>query len=98
MACVLPYEVSRCGSRVLDGVLKMQPRRLDLRRGDLVVFSAFTVHRSSPEGNSLRAAVSIRFNDLAAPSFVERAFPDTSSFSISRKPLDDADHRFEIAG
>jgi len=91
---VLPYEVSRCGSKVMPEALTMDPVRLDLRRGDLVAFSAFTVHRSSPEGNALRAAVSIRFNDLADPSFIERTYPDTSSFSISREPLDDLDHRF----
>jgi len=93
---VLPYEVSRCGSRVKDEVLTMEPVRLDLRRGDLVAFSSFTVHRSSPEGKSLRAAVSIRFNDLAEPGFVDRAYPDTSSFSISREPLDELPHRFEV--
>lgn len=92
---VLPYEVSRCGSRVQESVLPMRPVRLEMRRGDLAVFSAFTVHRSSPEGNALRAAISIRFNDLAEPGFIERAYPDTSSFSISREPLDDLDHRFQ---
>jgi hypothetical protein len=95
---VLPYEVSRCGSKVHEEALTMQPVRLDLRRGDLVAFSSFTVHRSSPEGDSLRAAISIRFNDLAEPSFVERAYPDTSSFSISREPLDTLEHRFAVNG
>ncbi|MFM9916042.1 MAG: phytanoyl-CoA dioxygenase family protein [Rhizobacter sp.] len=92
---VLPYDVSRCGSRVHDSALTMQPVRLALRRGDLVAFSAFTVHRSSPEGDALRVAVSIRFNDLAEPGFIDRAYPDTSSFSISREPLDELDHRFQ---
>jgi ectoine hydroxylase-related dioxygenase (phytanoyl-CoA dioxygenase family) len=92
---VLPYEVSRCGSRVLESALTVQPQRLDLRRGDLVAFSAFTVHRSSPEGDALRAAFSIRFNDLAEPGFIERGYPDTSSFSIAREPLDELEHRFQ---
>ena len=92
---VLPYEASRCGSQVHASALSVWPVRLALRRGDLVVFSAFTVHRSSPDGAALRAAVSIRFNDLAEPGFIERAYPDTSSLRISKEPLDALAHRFQ---
>lgn len=95
---VLPYEVSRCGSRIKDGVLDMEPVKLVLRRRDFVIFSAFTAHRSSLNGSSLRAAVSVRFNDLAAPSFVSRGFPDTTTFKISREPLDGIAHFFQAEG
>lgn len=91
---VLPYEVSRCGSRTRDDALDIEPVRLELRRGDFVAFSCFTVHRSSPDGDSLRAAISIRYSDLQEPSFIERAFPDTVTYRITREPLDDQPHAF----
>ena len=91
---VLPYEVSRCGSKVKDDALSISPVRQSLARGDLIVFSSFTVHRSSPEGNSLRAAMSIRYNDLLDDSFIERAYPDTTTYTITRKALDLLSHEF----
>lgn len=43
--------------------------------GDVVFMSAFTVHRSSQEGAGLRIASSMRYENAAEPTFVERGYP-----------------------
>ena len=90
---VLDFEVSRCGSKVVCTDLG-EPVRPPITAGDIVLFSAFTVHRSAPTASRLRRAISLRFNDLEDPSFVARGFPDNSKTVIDRNPIDKLDHRF----
>ena len=47
-----------------------------VQKGDIVVFSSFTIHRSGDNiTNNLRWSMHFRYNDLDEPSFVERGFP-----------------------
>ncbi len=91
---VLDYEPSQCGSKILDSRLN-EPTELALNKGDLVIFSAFTAHRSAPSAAKLRIAMSLRYNDLADKSFIERGYPDNSKTTITRDPIDDRVHTFE---
>lgn len=46
-----------------------------VKKGDAVLFSAFTVHRSGNNiTESIRWSTHVRYNDLADPTFVERNF------------------------
>ena len=94
---VLPYEVSKCGSKITDEQVNklMPPKKIELDRGDIVIFSAFSAHCSAGNSANLRVAMSIRFNDLESLSFAQRGYVDNSSFVINREPLDQNDHKFE---
>ncbi len=49
---------------------------VEVEQGDLLVFSAFLVHRSGTNStDSIRWSCHFRYNDLADPSFVERGYP-----------------------
>lgn len=86
---VLQYERSKCGTQVVQNELpERKPKRLHIKGGDAVVFSAFTCHRTSPVGAGFRASLTIRFNNLEAPDYAERLFPDPSKLEIQREPLD----------
>jgi ectoine hydroxylase-related dioxygenase (phytanoyl-CoA dioxygenase family) len=93
---VLDYDVSLCGSRVKPEIVAsfQDPHKIVLSKGDLVAFSAFAVHRSSGDTSQLRVALSIRFNDLESESFSGRGYPDNSTFSIQREPIDSLPHTF----
>jgi len=44
--------------------------------GDLLIFSAFLVHRSGDNvSRNIRWSVQLRYNNLAEPTFIERAYP-----------------------
>lgn len=91
---VLEYEPSQCGSKISDPKLG-EPVSLSLGKGDLVIFSAFTAHRSAPTAAKLRLAMSLRYNDIAEKTFIERGYPDNTRTTITREPIDDGVHRFE---
>ena len=49
---------------------------LEVGAGDLVVFSAFLVHRSgNNRSESIRWSMHYRYNDAADPTWIERKFP-----------------------
>lgn len=90
---VLDYEQSRCGSRITDQRLE-NPVNLKLNKTDLVIFSAFTAHRSTATATRMRLAMSLRYNDMADPSFIERGYPDNTRTTITREPIDELVHGF----
>lgn len=47
---------------------------LNMKKGDVLFMSVFTVHRTCLEGN-FRMAASIRYEDAMDPSFIERGYP-----------------------
>jgi phytanoyl-CoA hydroxylase len=65
------------GHRIVDGLVSDDDfKPLPMRRGDVVVFSGFLVHRTGAMGgNRVRIALSYRFNNAADPSYVERNYP-----------------------
>lgn len=44
---------------------------IEMKRGDVLFFSAFTVHRTRTPGKGFRAAISHRYEDAADPWFLE---------------------------
>jgi hypothetical protein len=59
-----------------------------LSRGDLLVFTGFTVHRTAVRDCAgLRIAASMRYENTAEPTFVARAYPCTYPRSVIREVL-----------
>lgn len=84
---MLDYERTKCGTGIVpDRLPDIDPVRMEIKAGDAVIFSCFLAHGSSPLGGALRQAVTIRFNNLAAPDFIERGYPDPSRVEIERQP------------
>lgn len=51
---------------------------MEVKKGDIVLFSQFLVHRSGHNAtDSIRWSCHFRYNDLNETSFVERAYPHT---------------------
>jgi len=75
---LLPSIDDPFGHRIADGeVLDDAFHPLTLRRGDIVVFSGFLVHRTGASGGSrVRIALSYRFNNAAEPSYIKRNYPN----------------------
>lgn len=59
---------------------------VEVRKGDVVFMSNFTVHRSSPQGafDRVRLACSTRYDNGDEPSFIERGYPSAYRRSIDR--------------
>jgi len=75
---LLPSTDDPFGHRIADGAVPDDHafRPLTLRRGDIVVFSGFLVHRTGTRGGQrVRVALSYRFNNAAEPTYVERNYP-----------------------
>ena len=74
---LLPSVDDAFGHRVADGEVPEDAfRALPLRRGDVVAFSGFLVHRTGAAGSErVRIALSYRFNNAADPSYVDRNYP-----------------------
>lgn len=84
---MLEYERTKCGTGILPQLLPdIEPKRMEIKAGDAVIFSTFLAHGSSPIGGALRQAVTIRFNNLAATDFIGRGYPDPSRVEIERQP------------
>jgi phytanoyl-CoA hydroxylase len=74
---LLPSVDDAFGHRIADGLVPEDAfRPLPLRRGDVVLFSGFLVHRTGARGGDrVRVALSYRFNNAAEPSYIERNYP-----------------------
>jgi hypothetical protein len=74
---LLPSVEDPFGHRIADGqVDERNFAPVPVRRGDVIFFSGFLVHRTgSAGGGMVRIALSYRFNNAAEPSFVERNYP-----------------------
>lgn len=60
---------------------------LEVKAGDVAVFSCFTVHRSSKVGRAgaVRLACSTRYENLDEPTYAERGYPSAFKRSIHRE-------------
>lgn len=74
---LLPSVDDAFGHRVADGQIdEAEFTPVPLRRGDVIFFSGFLVHRTGSSGGAtVRIALSYRFNNAAEPSFVARNYP-----------------------
>jgi len=75
---LLPSVDDPFGHRVAEGVVADEEfRPLEVDKGDAVLLSTFTVHRTGARGGErVRLAGSFRFNNAAEPSFVARNYPN----------------------
>jgi len=74
---LLPSVDDAFGHRIADEAVPANEfRPLPLRRGDVVLFSGFLIHRTGTQGGDrVRIALSYRFNNAADPSYVARNYP-----------------------
>ena len=74
---LLPSIDDPFGHRVADGLVDEKDfMPVPVRRGDVIFFSGFLVHRTgSLGGDRVRVALSYRYNNAAEPSFVARNYP-----------------------
>lgn len=95
---VYPYRISECGSKIETNYVKKmgEPKKIFLKKGEAVFFSAFTAHRSFGNFNNLRVAISIRFNDIYDNNFINRKYIQTDQYKINKHLIDNKQHRFVI--
>ena len=59
--------------------------RVPVRRGDVLIFTGFTVHRTALEGcRGLRIASSTRYENAAEPTFAARGYPCAYQRTVKR--------------
>lgn len=62
---------------------------VDVEVGDLLLFSAFLIHRSGEnKTNKIRWTCNFRYNDMACASFIKRHYLNPFQLSVSTKLLD----------
>lgn len=85
-----PSEDDAFGHRVrLDHVDDADFVPVPIRRGGVMVFSGFLVHRTGTVGgNLLRIALSYRFNNAAESAFIRRNYPDRYIYRAQPELLD----------
>jgi len=75
---LLESEPHGFGHRVVEGLVDEKAfRSVEMRKGDVIFFSGFIVHRTGPSNASdaLRLSASFRFNNAAEATFVRRRYP-----------------------
>ncbi len=79
------------GHRVEDGqVDETAFAPVPLRRGDVIFFSGFLLHRTGSIGSAMaRIALSYRYNNAAEPSFVARNYPSPYIYRPDMRLLQD---------
>ena len=88
---LLPSVDDPFGHRIADGqVDETDFSPVTVRRGDVIFFSGFLVHRTgSAGGGRVRIALSYRYNNAAEPSFVARNYPSPYVYRPDMRLLDD---------
>jgi hypothetical protein len=80
-----PGEVTDNALELRAGFVERDFVPLPAARGDVVVFTGFTVHRTGLAGcRGLRIASSTRYENGAEPTFVERGYPCAYKRSVER--------------
>lgn len=80
-----PGEITDQALEIRQGFVDGDFVPLPARRGDAVVLSAFTVHRTSIDGcRGLRIASSTRYENSTEPTFAARNFPCAYKRSVQR--------------
>ncbi len=86
---LLPSVDDAFGHRVADGEVDAREfTPLIVRRGDVVLFSGFLVHRTgSAGGRHVRIALSYRYNNAAESSFINRGYPSPYTYGADMRLL-----------
>ena len=65
--------------------------KVPVKKGDVIAFSSFLVHRTSSDGpaDNVRLAASFRFNDAREETFVRRNFPNPYIYQPQYELLDE---------
>lgn len=89
---LLPSEEHAFGHCVTDSAIGDATFvSVPIRRGDVLFFSGFLMHRTGERGGALvRIALSYRFNNAADPSFALRNYPDRYVYKAQMELLDSA--------
>ena len=83
-----PYYVNKQSTWVVknESVPFCNFKEVICRKGDVVVFDVFTVHKSSTSGDNInRIAISQRFDNCSDPIFLERGLPTGYKTVVKRK-------------
>lgn len=88
---LLPSVDDPFGHRVVDGQVDDRAfAPVPVRRGDVIFFSGFLVHRTGSLGGVMvRIALSYRYNNAAEPSFVARNYPSPYVYRPDMRLLQD---------
>ena len=88
---LLPSTDDAFGHRLVDGTVPDTAfERLPIARGDAAFFSGFLVHRTGEEGGeTVRIALSFRYNNAAESSFVARNYPDRYTYRPDMRLLEE---------
>lgn len=86
---LLPSVDDAFGHRIADGEVDDSVfRPVPMRRGDVVVFSGFLVHRTGATGGDrVRVALSYRYNNAAEPSYIQRNYPSPYNYRADMRLL-----------
>lgn len=80
---LLPAKANAHYSEVDTTGMEFQP--IEVRRGDALLFSVFTVHRTRTPGRGMRFAFSHRYHDGAEQSYVARNYASAQKRVIDRE-------------
>lgn len=83
---LLPATAGHHISQLGDSGMEYVP--VPVRRGQALLFSAFTIHRTRKEGKGFRIAFSHRYEDANDPAFIERGYPSAQSRVIKRELME----------
>ena len=79
-------EITNNALEIKQGFVESDWVAIPAARGDVLVFTGFTVHRTSLEGCSgLRIASSTRYENSAEPTFIARNYPCAYKRSVERE-------------
>jgi len=65
-------------------------KSIDVNPGDLLLFSAFLIHRSGENvSDKIRWTINFRYNDMAESSFIQRNYLNPFQFNVTEHLIDD---------
>ena len=68
--------------RHIEGLGDEQYESVEMEAGDVLIFSAFLVHRSGNNvTDSIRWSCHFRYNDLEEPTFISRKYPNPYTYA-----------------
>jgi hypothetical protein len=83
-----PGVITNNALEIRDGIAETDWVSVPAGRGDVLIFTGFTVHRTAVDGCSgLRIASSTRYENAAEPTFIARNYPCAYKRTVDRELL-----------
>lgn len=77
---LLPAEKDDWYMHTVDGFKEEEFKKVPMKAGDALIFSAFLIHRSGTNStNNIRYSLQFRYNDILESSFIQRGYPNPYS-------------------